>query len=1025
MAPAKPTIEHTVDRTPEYEKFIEELRAFHEKRGTNFDPEPKMGNTTVDLLKLFKYIVAHGGYDKVSEEKLMWRKMCEGLGLMRHNAPADAYTLKQIFYKNLAAYEIKTIHNKEPPPPEILEFTTAKGGSLLTRTLETYQVKNKQQPAEREGSNTEEGTPSRENQSAPTSTRASRGLREAPPPRVIFQPDTGPSRTRHSSNQHHNQQHSSNSGSNSQNQSQNQGQASSQTHSGTATPSHQGHPHATRGNASHTYNPPGPDAMNPVLQSYQPPPIQQVPLRIVDTPASNPELFARKQRQLRYPQPSAPNPGALVRATLGATALEGPNIYERCLLALRSSLRAEQAFALNHLVKISYERGDKYKFSQFSGLAEGLTEFALGVTKLFYGVEMFISHDFDLDCDDPTALDGINGTDDLDRRLAEVKKVNPDIQDSIQPAEFADQLTLINEAVLTIRNMVMLPDNAWFLSEYPPVKDLLVIILHLPEMDMLVELKHLALEIAEQLTPYMLLSESDPLYFIMMRTLERSEDRGMILSALRALGRIAMQHPTETNKLKGVGQHPNILPKMASWLLLNDDELLDACLDFLYQYTAEPDNIDLMLRTINVDHVVAHLVRLLSHGAKRSQREIVLKAAQVAYEAAPEQILALPKDLQERLLAMEEPDRCQAWLRCLFEEDPGSHVTQIAIWQAYNGAFAEALKMQGRPMIGAQEYIKNISNVYQSGGAQVVREQGPTGEIQKFIMSGIRPRSRPIALDGRSYLKCHWKYDGPTPPGIPVPQHCGSWHLTAETMWRHILVDHLREPITSDGKFQNREAAFSCHWDGCTKYRTPTKQRLAQLMAHVKTHLRAEEAQQHKMSQLTGPNDPNQPLTASPTVSKRHPPHQPHASRQGRVIRPATTITITYEETASARDERNPNAPPQAAGIPLSAVLILRNIARNVPHTNLEREERERAAEAAGQGEQQAQVVVSNDREKEIDDDAGSRIKAIWNERLFRPVLPRLWEVFTENRLLAPYVASLFSLLERDDRDYSSEGYFF
>lgn len=310
MAPNKPTIEHTVDRTPEYEKFIEELRAFHEKRGTNFDPEPKMGNTTVDLLKLFKYIVQHGGYDKVSDEKLMWRKMCEGLGLMRHNAPADAYTLKQIFYKNLAAYEIKTIHNKEPPPPEILEFTTAKGGSLLTRTLETYQAKSK---ADREGS-TEDGTPSRERRAedTPTSSRASRGLREAPPPRVIFHPDTNPTRqTRHAS-----AQHSGSSSSATHSQSHSQSHQNSQSHSNTQAAMHQNQPHPGRGAPSVLYNPPGPDMSNPLVQSYQPQPPQQVPLRIVDTPASNPDLFAKRQRAQRQAAAPAPNPASLVRASL-------------------------------------------------------------------------------------------------------------------------------------------------------------------------------------------------------------------------------------------------------------------------------------------------------------------------------------------------------------------------------------------------------------------------------------------------------------------------------------------------------------------------------------------------------------------------------------------------------------------------------------------------------------------------------------------------------------------------------------
>lgn len=318
MAPTKATVEHSVDRTPEYEKFIEELRVFHEKRGTNFDPEPKMGNFTVDLLKLFNYIVEHGGYDKVSDEKLMWRKMCEGLGLMRHNAPADAYTLKQIFYKNLAAYEIKTIHNREPPPPEILEFTTAKGGSLLTRTLETFQARTK---ADREGS-TEDGTPSRERRTeeTPTSGRASRGLREAPAPRVIFHPDTNSSRqTRHASGQQPGA-----SGSATHPQSQSQAHHSSQSHGSTAIAMHQNHQHPSRSGQSHGYNP-GPEMSNPLVQGYVPQPLQQVPLRIVDTPASNPDLFARKQRALRQPAAPVPNPGALVRASLPLGKLFQPS----------------------------------------------------------------------------------------------------------------------------------------------------------------------------------------------------------------------------------------------------------------------------------------------------------------------------------------------------------------------------------------------------------------------------------------------------------------------------------------------------------------------------------------------------------------------------------------------------------------------------------------------------------------------------------------------------------------------------
>lgn len=36
------------------------------------------------------------------------------------------------------AYEISTVHNREPPPKEILEDVSAKGGDLLTRTVDNF-----------------------------------------------------------------------------------------------------------------------------------------------------------------------------------------------------------------------------------------------------------------------------------------------------------------------------------------------------------------------------------------------------------------------------------------------------------------------------------------------------------------------------------------------------------------------------------------------------------------------------------------------------------------------------------------------------------------------------------------------------------------------------------------------------------------------------------------------------------------------------------------------------------------------
>ncbi|RUS18585.1 ARID DNA-binding domain-containing protein [Endogone sp. FLAS-F59071] len=55
-----------IERTPEYEAFMETLWAFHKKHGTNMQAEPVLGGKKLDLLKIYKTVIAAGGYEKVS-----------------------------------------------------------------------------------------------------------------------------------------------------------------------------------------------------------------------------------------------------------------------------------------------------------------------------------------------------------------------------------------------------------------------------------------------------------------------------------------------------------------------------------------------------------------------------------------------------------------------------------------------------------------------------------------------------------------------------------------------------------------------------------------------------------------------------------------------------------------------------------------------------------------------------------------------------------------------------------------------
>lgn len=581
------------------------------------------------------------------------------------------------------------------------------------------------------------------------------------------------------------------------------------------------------------------------------------------------------------------------------------------------------------MVKISFERGDKYKFDSFPGLAEGLVDKALEIGELFYHVNWKVSWDPSNDVNDIGILDGNYGTPDILERLQNL--VEKDTLDALQTETYLDKMIQITEAILTIRNMVTLHENAYNMSEFPAVKDLICIIMHLPEKDTLIEVKHMALDIAEQITSFMIMNSQDPLYRTLLAQLT-SDDRGTILSALRALGRISVNLDA-TNRLDDISGE--ILQRISSWLLLNDDELIDACLDFLYQYTAVVPNVDNLIRSTRPEVLVDQLVRLLAHGAKKVQFDLILAPEQRL--PARDEIAPMPEDLLQEMLKLEEPERVHQWVKCFFEEDGNSFVTQLAAWQSYQNAFGAPLKAIGQQMITPADFIRNSTAVYKGSNAQVLREPGEAQ--QKFIIHGIRARPRPLSLGGKEYGRCLWA----TNPARRN-EKCGHFFLKADEMWQHIMKSHLHAKFTEEGQFENTEKEFVCTWGECSKYRKPTKLHLRDFARHVTTHITA----------------------LIPASSEGQ------ANVKSSWIIPAKTMLVTFEETMTVRDERNPQAPPQAAGIPLSAVLVLRNIARNVVKTETEEEllkEQRKTGEKGG-----------------------------WNEKLFRSATPRLFELLAENK---------------------------
>lgn len=97
--------EPSIDRSDEYEQFIKDLEAYHEKRGTSFDSEPRVGPRHLDLLRLYQRVTEEGGYDKASDtkgNKLAWRRIAGEFLPGTANVVQLAFLVKTAYYKNLA-----------------------------------------------------------------------------------------------------------------------------------------------------------------------------------------------------------------------------------------------------------------------------------------------------------------------------------------------------------------------------------------------------------------------------------------------------------------------------------------------------------------------------------------------------------------------------------------------------------------------------------------------------------------------------------------------------------------------------------------------------------------------------------------------------------------------------------------------------------------------------------------------------------------------------------------------------------
>ena len=684
-------------------------------------------------------------------------------------------------------------------------------------------------------------------------------------------------------------------------------------------------------------------------------------LRPVMTPSNNYPLFQAQIKKMRDAKLAALGLAPSASVMKPGAGFEGPNIYVRILNCLRCSIPEEQDYALHHMVKISHERGDKYRFDSFPGLAEGLLEYLLDISSLFYNVKWRVC--YNQDEHGIAILDGINGTPDILQKIQSLRRI--DSPDELQSQDTVQKINKQLEAGLTLRNLSMLEDNAVYLSEMTQLRDFLSIALNLPSVPSITEMKHYALDIAEQVTRYWKMDGSDPLYLSLLQIVEDGADRGAIVTALRTLCRISMDLE-DSNLLPNVPI--SVIRRIFEWIVLEDEEFVGACLDFLYQFTAIPDNV---LRLLSSSQELSHIAftsqlsRLLQYHASTAFNKTLMSKA-VPITAATE-VPNVPRDLMDQFLRIDEPERSKMWLRSVFEEDSQSHVTQIALWQAYQQRFVTHAGQSA--LLQAADFIKNVSSVFQGANAQVI-----TGPSQKFIIKGIRPRHAPMDSRGRVYSRCLWRGPGAKP--------CGEYYLKPRHMLEHVVSIHLGLTRGEGGLWDFNSTSHEgrqpsdCFWANCRHFgrRDGLAPTAYELGVHIKTHL-------PDVSTKSAFRQKHNHTPATQTVPVRMLDEE---------TRPATTLNVdpehgreaTYKQMVyhnTAVDELG-----NAAGLPLTSALILRNLARNTPKA----------------------IALVEDADQDM-----LRIQAM--EGLFGHIKEKLMYVMAHNRPLAGYASDIMTWIEK------------
>ncbi|EPX71009.1 RSC complex subunit Rsc9 [Schizosaccharomyces octosporus yFS286] len=513
--------------------------------------------------------------------------------------------------------------------------------------------------------------------------------------------------------------------------------------------------------------------------------------------------------------------------------LPGPPLLIRMALALKSRQEDEVDWAVCHLVKISFERHQEFKLERLPFLAECLVE-ALGF------------------------------------QISLLKKFSSDT-DITQYLDRAISIALI------LRNSVLSVENAKLIAKTELIVGVLESAIRCANTFENVELLHYCLDISETISSHLSIQDEKIGLYLLLCSFLNSSDNAVLIGTLRTLARLAL-NDRNNRLLQDLDE--KVVIRIISLTETNNEELVAATLDFLYQYTTYRTNTSGLLSNPAVWILVNQLTRLMMYQAQERFVTIAIANSEKTDVQSPKPLqkasfLPLPQYELQQLTLLREPERSVKWMSCCFEASPDDYVLQTDIWQMYCSDMERA-QGPGLMAISPADFIKVSSHAFYNARAMTVST--PLLPVE-YVINGIKRRELPVSTIGEKFQVCRWKNNDGT--------LCGDTVMGTKLTWAHIQELHIFPQVLEE---------MRCRWGDCT-YQVhtdlsggPSETSHQRLLKHILTHLYDNNIQ--------------------------------NTNSDGRKLFPSREFRIPLLLTAV--DERG-----DATGIALTATLVLRNLVRS------------------------------------------------------------------------------------------------